>query len=176
MHLSHSLELSTRHLAGVCALEIRRTVPSTTSPANLHVAEVELYDYRNNRIPSAALAFSLSSTWDSSYVVSNCFDGNISTICSTGNSVNNTLDPRMRITYSCPDGTTPLARVVVKNRIDCCQEGINAFSLNYLGSLGTADRPPYVFSGSQASYDITVTSKSVASMLFHAALHRSITS
>jgi hypothetical protein len=118
------------------------------------VAEVELYDLQNRLIPSSSLGFSLSSTWDAIHAVANCFDGNLATVCSTGQS--DTVNPILRITYSCPSGATSLARVVLQNRRDLGQDKINAFSLNFLSSLGTSDSPPYVFKGSRLTYNIPV--------------------
>jgi hypothetical protein len=140
----------------VCALEFRPTAPSNTSAAYFHVAEVELYDLQNRLIPSSSLGFSLSSTWNGTYAVANCFDGNLSTICSTADGANNTVNPTLRVTYSCPSGATSLARVVVQNRRDTGQDRINAFSLNFLSSLGTSDTPPYAFSGASLTYNITI--------------------
>jgi hypothetical protein len=149
----------------VCALEFRPTAPSTTSAAFFHVAEVELYDLQNRLIPSSSLGFSLSSTWDATWAVANCFDGNLATVCSTANGAGNTLNPTLRVTYSCPSGATSLARVVVQNRRDTAQARIDAFSLNFLSSLGTSDNPPYAFRGSNLTYNITLARKSPAGWL-----------
>jgi hypothetical protein len=116
------------------------------------VADVELYDLQNRLIPSSSLGFSLSSTWIGNHAVANCFDGNLATVCSTGQS--DTVNPTLRVTYSCPSGATSLARVVVQNRRDTGQDKINAFSLNFLSSLGTSDNPPYAFRGSNLTYII----------------------
>jgi hypothetical protein len=140
----------------VCALEFRPTAPSNTSAAYFHVAEVELYDLQNRLIPSSSLGFSLSSTWSSSLAVANCFDGNLATVCSTADGANNTVNPTLRVTYSCPSGATSLARVVVQNRRDTAQDKISRFSLNFLSSLGTSDTPPYVFNGANLTYIIPV--------------------
>lgn len=118
-------------------------------------AEIQLYSLTGQQIDMHQL-----SAWQSSdlsgYPARHAIDADVTTISHTLDALSGDGNPRLRVWYPCPSGTTSVSRVVVVQRQDCCQERILGFQLNFLDAYGKMDRPSYFFTQVLAEYDITV--------------------
>lgn len=126
---------------------------------SINLADVELYDAANVMLPRQQLSFSLSTTYYGypDYAPNQCNDGNLYTICHTGNAIEmGDNQPWLRIDYNCVGGSTSLSRVLVINRDGCCQERIMDYQMEFLNVAGVADMATYRFASVQPTYNIPV--------------------
>ncbi len=145
----------------MCSVVIR---PTGTSSTFINLAELELYSTAGARLPASTVVMALSST-RSSQEASLCNDGNLGTICHSESRAQADPSPTLRAYYPCGSGATELARVVVQNRQDCCQDRLTQFTLDFLNAARVADRPSYAFSVAQASYTVRNLAEGAARLL-----------
>ncbi len=136
-----------------CQVVIRPTVPPGTESLNL--GEVQLFARDGSQLPPSQLKMSLSSTLLDIYNANKCNDGDTSgnppSICHSNGPAGT-----LTVEYTCPTGVSgSLARVVVFNRADCCQERINLYTLDFINAQRRTDQT-FVFSGGSSTYTIPV--------------------
>ena len=141
-----------RHPAATCAIRIR---PTSDGVADyLNVAEMYLYDAADARI--TPLSARLSTTYDyPTGEAPRCFDGDLTTWCSTLDPYYGDPNPTLTVLYDCPGGKTTAARVVVHNRDDCCRHRLNFFSLEFVDASGEVDPLlTFSFAGSEPVFTV----------------------
>ena len=122
---------------------------------------MELFNTDGSLIPSAALTFTATSQLEipgSDFAASRCNDGDTTTICQTKTPQDGDPSPALRDFYSCPKGSTALAKVVVHNAMEAAAMAtITNFVLDFINAAGTSDRPSYVFKAAAPAYNILLT-------------------
>ena len=116
---------------------INKNVMGTTNDPVINLARVELYD-GVTKLATTSLTFTLSNSYGPSYTGASCNDLDDNTICHSslvGDLYDNTYSDTN--TFLVIDaGAQNFNRVVVTNRVGCCQERINPATLFiYHGSL-----------------------------------------
>jgi hypothetical protein len=116
----------------------------------LSLAEIRLYDAIGNFVPLGSSSAVLSTV---AREASLCIDSNVATTCATDPSSSN---PVLRVYYECPLGSTALSTVVVHSDQSRSAE-LSKFTLLFVNAANLADRPGYMFSGSQQAYTVSTT-------------------
>jgi hypothetical protein len=138
--------------ADSCSVMIHGPQPNVYA---IQLSEIQLYSLTGQMIDRYQLSAWQSSDLDG-YPARQAIDGDVTTISSTRDGFRLDANPRLRVWYPCPSGTTSVSRVVVVQREDCCQDRLLGFQLNFLNAYGRVDRPSYFFTQVQAQYDIAV--------------------
>lgn len=116
----------------------------------LHLAEVTLFNASGAAIPLSAVNVTSANFLQDS-PAARCSDGRADTLCHSAAGI-----AWLQLSYACAGGRTSVSRVVVLNRADGgLQYRLNAYRMEFLDAGGTADRPPYQFSGGLSNYTIT---------------------
>lgn len=93
----------------------------------LHLQEIEVYGADGENMPP--IGAEMSSTYEAN-TVDRCFDGDTTTIaqlCATKLKGHEDADPWLRVDYG--EGVV-IRRIVVTNRVDCCQSRINGATIS----------------------------------------------
>jgi hypothetical protein len=108
----------------------------------INLAELKLF-FNGQQLSCLTIAISAAHP---SFPVSNCNDGNVNNFC---HSLSGDANPSLTIT-----GISALDRVVVYNRVDCCQARIVGATISYLVSNQVMWTSTFV--GTLSSYDFSV--------------------
>ena len=119
----------------------------------MNIAEIELYDAQNIKIPVSNLTASLNPVYDtaSNYAASNLLDGSPDTFAATNQVDTSATLQYMRVVLTNPSS---IGRVVVTSRTYCCKARINGVSVRTM-DINNAELSKTVLSGSGGTYSLT---------------------
>ena len=127
-------------VAGATIITIKKIFGSPGEVPLINLAEVQLFS-KGVQIPTSQLSFTLSSIYGNAYA-SYCNNGNLYDYCHSGSGDSN---PTLTISSPIiPD------KIVVYNRVDCCQFRIDGATISMRLSGGQLWSRNFV--GSQTSY------------------------
>lgn len=134
----------------LCSFRIEHVNPTTPSPTpQLHIAELQLFTKTGTQLGPADLVLSQSSTLTAEKRAAACFDGSPDSYCAADESSD--PYPSLTMQYKCD---AELERVVVTNRVDCCQEHLAGFSMRFFDYAGVLYNE-YNFTSPKQQYNIT---------------------
>ena len=120
---------------------------------HMNLAEIELYDAQNIKIPVSNLTASLSPPYTTSAwgAASNLLDGSPDTFAATNQVDTSATLQYMRVVLTNPSS---IGRVVVTSRTYCCKARINGVSVRTM-DINNAELSKTVLSGSGGTYSLT---------------------